>query len=338
MSAHAHMMTVIGNTPVVKLQRLFKHASFDAYVKLEMLNPGGSIKDRPAKVMLQEALREGKLRPGSVVVESSSGNLAIGLAQICNLIGCTFICVVDPRTTLTNIRILRAYGARIDLVREPDSATGEYLPARLARVRHWLRKLPHAFWPNQYGNMNNPLSHQQTTMAEIATDLPRIDYLLCGVSTCGTIRGCIEYIRANRLATKVIAVDALGSSIFGSNRPKQRRLLPGLGAAVRPALCPEDGIDDIVEVDDLECIIGCRRLARLESILVGGSSGGMIAALEKVQDRIAPGSTCALILPDRGERYLETVYDDQWIAKFFGKEALDQVRARQASEGGVEIA
>ncbi|CAM3184842.1 2,3-diaminopropionate biosynthesis protein SbnA [Paenibacillus lupini] len=320
MTVYNNIASMIGNTPMVKLGRLFEHAHFDIYAKLEMHNPGGSVKDRPAKAMLLAALEEGRIRPGSVIVESSSGNLAVGLAQLCNTMGFTFICVVDPKTTEANLRVLRAYGARIDLVKKPDPETGEFVPARLARVRRWLKRLPDAFWPNQYGNKNNSLSHQQTTMAEMAADLPHLDYLFCGVSTCGTIRGCVDYIRLNGLKTKVIAVDAEGSIIFGGEKGKVTRMLPGLGAGIKPGLCPDEGIHEIVKVNDRDCITGCRKLVRMESILAGGSSGGVIRAVEKYSPYIEPGSTCAVLLPDRGERYLNTVYDDTWVSKWFGND------------------
>lgn len=317
MSVHLDIQTVIGGTPVVKLGRLFAQESFEVYAKLEMINPGGSIKDRSARKMLQAALEERRIGPGSVIVESSSGNLAIGIAQLCNVIGCTFICVLDPRTTESNLRILKAYGARIDMVRQPDSATGEYVPARLARVQHWLRRLPNAYWPNQYGNPHNALAHEHTTMAELAAELPRIDYLFCGVSTCGTLKGCLDYIRLHGLDTKVVAVDAEGSVIFGGNKGTTRRLLPGLGAGIRPTLCPEEGVNDVIKVSDRDCVEGCRKLVQKESILAGGSSGGIVAAVAKYQGRIEPGSICAVLLPDRGERYLDTVYSDEWVLQVF---------------------
>lgn len=319
MSIHESFLSLIGDTPLIKLRRMFGEVDFDVYAKLEMLNPGGSIKDRPARAMLQAAMDDGRVRPGSVIVESSSGNLAIGLAQLCNAIGATFICVIDPRTTDANRRILSAYGARLDIVRKPDPVTGEYVPARLARVKHWLRRLPNAYWPNQYANPYNALAHQHTTMKEIAADLPHIDYLFCGVSTCGTIRGCIDYIHDNGLRTKVIAVDAEGSVIFGGERGKSTRLLPGLGAGIEPGLRPKEGIASVITVNDRDCIAACRKLARQESILAGGSSGGVIAAVEKYRDRIEPGSVCVVLLPDRGERYLDTVFDDVWVSDAFGQ-------------------
>ncbi|MBO9608431.1 MAG: 2,3-diaminopropionate biosynthesis protein SbnA [Paenibacillaceae bacterium] len=327
MSACDDIMGAIGKTPAVKLARLFRDAPFAVYAKLEMLNPGGSVKDRPAIDMLRAAQREGKLREGSVVVESSSGNLAIGLAQACNLLGCRFVCVVDPRTTQANLRLLRAYGARIDLVSRPDPATSEFVPARLNRVRRWLRRLPDAFWPNQYANPHNAAAHQRTTMAELAADVPAIDYLFLGVSTCGTLRGCIDYIREHGLATRVIAVDAAGSVIFGRPNAGVKRHLPGIGAGIQPALKPAEGVHDVVTVSDRDSIHYCRLLARRESIVAGGSSGGVVAAVAAYRERIAPGSICAVLLPDRGERYLDTIYDDGWVNATFGPAFLATLRS-----------
>ncbi|MFF2091635.1 2,3-diaminopropionate biosynthesis protein SbnA [Paenibacillus sp. NPDC058174] len=329
MSRYENILSSVGGTPIVQLQKLFAHAPFSVYAKLELFNPGGSVKDRSAKEMLMAALERGLFGPGSTIVESSSGNLAIGLAQICNLIGCRFICVVDPRTTETNLRILQAYGARIDMVARPDAATGEFVPARLARVRRWVKRLPDAYWPNQYANPNNALAHQHTTMAELAADLPELDYLFCGVSTCGTLRGCLDYIRLHGLRTKVIAVDADGSLIFNRNGTGAARLLPGLGAGRRPELCPDEGVHAVVTVSETECIETCRALVRKESILAGASSGGVLAAVERYRERIESGAVCAVILPDRGERYLDTVYDDEWVENRYGPEFAEQVRSRK---------
>ncbi|MFF2483421.1 2,3-diaminopropionate biosynthesis protein SbnA [Paenibacillus sp. NPDC058071] len=341
MTVHDSLITTIGGTPLVRLGKLFDGAGFDVYAKLEMLNPGGSLKDRSAREMLLAAVREGKVGPGSTVVESSSGNLAIGLAQLCNLIGCRFICVIDPRTTMANRRILQAYGARLDLVEKPDPATGEYVPARLARVRRWLRKLPGAYWPNQYANENNAYAHQHTTMAEIVSDLPRVDYLLCGVSTCGTLRGCIDYVRLNGMQTKVVAVDALGSLIFDKNSRDDtvERLLPGLGAGRRPELCPPEGegIHAVVYVSDRDCVEACRSLVREEGILAGGSSGGIIAAVEQFRERIEPGAVCVVVLPDRGERYLDTVYSDEWVLEKFGLSFSATIRAGRRKRDGLRL-
>jgi cysteine synthase A len=311
------VLATIGNTPLVRLQKLFPEPGPRVYAKLEASNPGGSIKDRPAKAILEESLRSGLLGPGSVVVESSSGNMGIGLAQACRYYGLRFICVVDPKTAAQNLRILRAYGAEIEYVSEPDPETGEFLPARLQRVRMLLERIENSFWPNQYEHLANPRVHYQHTMHEIATALDgRLDYVLVGTSTCGTIRGCGEYVRDLGLATRVIAVDAVGSLIFSDVQAK--RLLPGLGAGLKPPLCEPSLIDRCVHVSDIDCIVGCRRLAMREAILAGGSSGGVVAAVERLRGELPRGAVCAAILPDRGERYLDTIYCDEWVYEHFG--------------------
>jgi cysteine synthase A len=311
------VLAAVGNTPLVRLDRLFPRAGFQLFAKLECLNPGGSIKDRPATTILTEAIRTKEVRPGGVVIESSSGNLAIAIAQACAYFDIRFICVVDPKTTAQNIAILHAYGAEVDVVERPDRVTGEFLPARIARVRDLVAEHPGAFWPNQYANLLNPLAHHQT-MDEVVTALDgRVDYLFCATSTCGTLRGCSEHVRARGLATRIVAADAAGSVIFGGRAA--RRLLPGHGAALRPALFQPGLADRVVIVTDRDCVIGCRTLARREAILAGASSGAVVMAAHRLSGEIPPGSRCALILADRGERYLDTVYSDAWVGAHFGE-------------------
>jgi 2,3-diaminopropionate biosynthesis protein SbnA len=312
------VLSTIGDTPLVLLKRLIPASGFHLYAKLESFNPGGSIKDRPALRIIEESLRSGAIGPGTVVVESSSGNMGIGLAQACRYHGMRFICVVDSRTVEQNLRVLRAYGAEIEVVTEPDPVSGELLQARLNRVQALLNEIPGSFWPNQYANRHNPAAHYQTTMHEVAQELGgRVDVLFVSTSTCGTIRGCAEYARDHGLATRVVAVDALGSMIF-DNRPA-KRLIPGLGAGMRPPLCDVSLINDVVHVTDLECVVGCRRLVEREAILAGGSSGAVVSAMDRLRDSIPPGASCVMILPDRGERYLDTVYDDVWVREHFGE-------------------
>src|SRR5262245_52241787 len=168
-SMNQGILSTIGYTPLVKLTRVLPDCPFDLYAKLEGFNPGGSAKDRPALHILREAVRTGTVKPWSVVIESSSGNLGIGLAQICRYMGLRFICVVDPKTTEQNIRILRSYGAEIDLVSQP--VNGDFLQARIDRVQTLLETMDDSFWTNQYANRSNPQSHYCTTMDEIATEL-----------------------------------------------------------------------------------------------------------------------------------------------------------------------
>lgn len=311
-----NVLSTIGNTPIVRLSRIFTDLHFQLYAKLESLNPGGSSKDRPAIEIIKRGLETGLIGPKTVVVESSSGNMGIGLAQACSYYGIRFICVVDPKTTTSNIRLIRAYGAEVNVVTEPDPITGEYLNVRLERVKELVSNLEDSFWPNQYANQLNPTAHHGT-MREIVKALDgRVDYLFCATSTCGTLRGVSEYVRSNNLNTKVYAVDAIGSVIFGG--PKSKRLIPGHGAAVRPQLFGDDLAHRYIHVSDLDCVVGCRQLALREAIMAGGSSGAVLMALDQVKDEIPRGSNCVLVLPDRGERYLDTVYSDAWVIEHFG--------------------
>lgn len=243
--------------------------------------------------------------------------MGIGLAQACLYHGLRFICVVDPKTTEANLRVMRAYGAEINLVVEPDPATGEFLQARLTRVQELLGRIDNSFWPNQYESNKNSESHYQTTMHEVSVALDgKIDFLFVPTSTCGTLRGCSEYVRDHGLKTRIIAVDALGSLIFGNAQGK--RLVPGLGAGLRPPLCDPTMIDEYVHVSDLDCVVGCRRLMAREAIFAGGSSGGVLSAIEAYKERIPADAAVVAILPDRGERYLETLYSDDWVREHFG--------------------
>lgn len=309
------ILSAVGQTPLIRLVKIYADADFSLYAKIESSNPGGSVKDRPALYILRQALERGFIHTGTTVVESSSGNMGLGLAQACRYYGIRFICVVDPKTTAQNIRLMRAYGAEVDLVSEPGP-DGEYLSARRERVKVLVEQIPGSYWPNQYANLDNARAHYQT-MREIVTQLDRpLDYLFCSTSTCGTLRGCAEYSRNCSPNTRIVAVDAVGSVIFGT--PKSKRLIPGHGAAIVPELFQAGLADELVQIDDKDCIVGCRRLVQREAILAGGSAGAVITAVGRMRDRIRPGATCVAICADRGERYLDTIYNDEWVVEHFG--------------------
>jgi cysteine synthase A len=310
------ILATIGKTPLVALQRIASARDLRVLAKLEFFNPGGSIKDRPAMTMIEHAWEQGRIGPGSTVVESSSGNMAIGLAVVCRHFGLRFICVVDAKATRHNVDLLRTYGAEIEMVLEPNSVTGDYLTARIARVQELLRRLPGTFWPDQYSNRCNAFAHHETMQEIVEETGGRIDYLFCATSTCGTIQGCWEYAVHRGMPVKLVAVDAVGSVIFGG-RPGPR-LIPGHGASRKPELLTPGIVHKCVHVTDLDCIAGCRRLLRDETILAGGSSGGVISALEQMEHQIPRGSHCVLIFPDGGDRYLDTIYSDAWVEKHFG--------------------
>ena len=310
------ILDTVGNTPIVKLSKIFGDGRFKLLGKIEAMNPGGSIKDRSGLHMLREALSSGKISRDTTIIESSSGNMAIGLAQVCAYWGLKLICVVDIRTTKQILQILKAYGAQTSLVSEPLPGTDSLLEARKLRVQELLASVPDSYCPDQYSSPNNFAAHYLTTMPEIISALQSpLDYLFLATSTSGTLRGCAEYIHDNELATRIVAVDAIGSVIFG-DKP-QPRLLPGHGAAEKSKIHVDGLADDVVLISDWDCVTGCHNLVRREAVLAGASSGGVIAAIHKYYDRIEPGAVCAAILADRGERYMDTVYSDEWILRNF---------------------
>jgi N-(2-amino-2-carboxyethyl)-L-glutamate synthase len=316
MAIEAGILSTIGKTPLVELNKLFPATSSTFYAKLEMFNPGGSTKDRTAFVILSKAVEEGEIDHNSTVIESSSGNMAIGLAQVCRYLDLNLIVVTDPNINRHTLDLIQGYGAQIERVTEADSS-GNYLNSRLKRVRQLRDTIPNSYWPDQYSNDMNPEAHYQT-MKEILGLCPAPpDYILAATSTCGTIMGCARYVRQHNLKTKVVAVDAVGSVIFGTSRG--RRLIPGHGAGRKSDLLDESFIDHVFHMTDKECVIGCRRLLQRESILAGGSAGAVVMAAEKMQSLIPENSSCVLIFSDSGERYLDTIYNVSWVENTFDK-------------------
>jgi 2,3-diaminopropionate biosynthesis protein SbnA len=312
------ILGAIGGTPLVRLEKFFEPSRFNCFAKLEGLNPGGSSKDRPSVAIIERALQTGEINSDTLIVEGSSGNTGIGLAQVCAYHGLRLRCLVDPKVTQQNVGILAAYGAEIEFVEHPDPETGELLPAKLKRIDEILRTVKNSFWVDQYASLENSGAHYRSTVKEILRDLDgrMLDYLFIATATCGTIRGCLDYLVDHGYPTKVIAVDALGSQIFSNDR--HDRLIPGLGSGICPKLTPTDGVHKVMHVSAIDCVVGCRRLARTEAILAGGSSGGVITAVDRLSAEIPEGSTVVGLLPDRGERYLDTIYSDKWVQNKLG--------------------
>jgi cysteine synthase A len=314
---NAGILSTISNTPMIALKRVFPDLHFNLYAKLELLNPGGSSKDRTALSLLGEALDQGQITSASTIVESSSGNLGIGIAQFCAYMGLRFICVVDSRATPLNLKIMEAYGAEIEMVRDEQASNGDLLGVRIERVKQLCAGIPGSFWPNQYANPANASAHRGT-MCEIYEGLGgHVDYVFAATSTCGTLRGCAEFVTSVGADTRVIAVDAEGSVIFGG--APGRRLIPGHGASRVPELYRPHLEYRHIKVTDLDCVTGCYRLLHREAIFAGGSSGGVISAIAAMRDQIPEGANCAAILCDRGDRYLDTVYSRKWVAGTFGE-------------------
>ncbi|MDJ0450671.1 2,3-diaminopropionate biosynthesis protein SbnA [Methylocystis sp. JR02] len=308
-----NLCSFVGDTPLVELEVSFDNAAIRLFAKLEMFNPGGSIKDRPALFMIRQAMADGKITKASHLVESSSGNLAIAIAMIARQMKLEFTAVIDPNITKNNRELIETYGGKIELVDEKDEEGG-YLQSRICRVRRLLDELPNAVWLNQYANPDNRRSHYEGVGAEIVRDM-RVEptHAFIGVSTCGTIMGVARRLREAWPTVRIVAVDVVGSVIFGS--PGGKRRLPGIGASRVPEQLDTREIDDVVYVTDWESMQGCHRLVREEGLLAGGSSGSIIAAIEKMAPRLPRGAVIVTIMPDRGERYLDTVYNCNWLSE-----------------------
>jgi cysteine synthase A len=310
---HRSIADCIGHTPLVSLDRIFPTPGVEVLAKLEFMNPGGSVKDRPARFIIEQGLRDQTIRPGMHLVESTSGNLGIALAMTARVYGLTFTAVVDPKISPTNLKILEHLGAQIDLVREPDDQGG-YLKTRIRRVQELLAARPGSLWINQYANQLNWQAHYHGAGHEIVEQLDGpIDCLVAAVSTTGTILGLARRLRQDFPALNVVAVDAAGSVIFGT--PPGPRELPGIGSSRVPELFTPAEIDDVIFVSDWESTRACRELALKEGIFAGGSSGSVVAAIQKLIPRVARPYRILTIFPDRGDRYLDLVYSDAWAER-----------------------
>ncbi|MFC0432494.1 2,3-diaminopropionate biosynthesis protein SbnA [Kutzneria buriramensis] len=291
------------------------------YLKCEGFNFAGSIKLKAATEMIDAAEREGLLGPGAMLVESSSGNMGVALSLVALGRGYRFTCVTDVRCTQTARSLMRALGAHVHVVSEPDAVAG-FLGARLRQVARMCAEHDDYVWLNQYSNQGNWMAHRRTTGPEILRAFPELDVLFVGAGTTGTLMGCARYLREARPSARIVAIDSVGSVTFG--RPAGPRLIPGLGTGVRPALLNESLVDDVLHVAEPDTVRACRSLAR-QGFLFGGSTGSVVAGAAKwLADNDSGGITAVAVAPDLGERYLDTVYEDQWVAQAFGAQALDE--------------
>lgn len=311
-----NILNHIGKTPLVHLGNLSQKLEINLYAKMESMNPGKSLKDRSSKNILLQAINKNLINCETTVIESSSGNMAIGLARACNLIGLKFIAVVDPNINSQTLKLLQLYGAQIEMVLVPDE-TGSYLNTRLRKVQDLLANISNSYTTNQYSNPDNPEAHRHI-FKEIKVDLGRCpDYLFTAVSTCGSVRGILDEIEMNHDTTKVIAVDAEGSVIFSEQI--KARYIPGMGASRKPDFNVTSSLYDHELVSEQETIAGCYQLLKLESILAGGSTGAQVAALVKRAPKLERGTTVCMIVADDGERYLDTIYDTDWVKRKINK-------------------
>lgn len=286
------------------------------FLKIEALNPAGSIKMKTAIGMVRDLEMRGKITPETELIESSSGSLGVALSIVAAERGYHFTCVVDPNTSAQNIKMMKALGARVVVVDQRDE-NGGFLGSRIAYINALAARDSRYVWFNQYANAENPKAHARTTARSVFENFERVDYLFVGAGTTGTLMGCLQFFGEHSPATKIVAVDSVGSVTFG-HAPGKRHI-PGLGTSRRPEIFSAAGIHALHMVDEADTVAMCRYLARSNGILAGGSTGTVLSAVHAWSERIEPGATVVAISPDLGERYLDSIYDDDWVTERFGR-------------------
>jgi cysteine synthase A len=289
------------------------------FLKCEGFNFAGSVKVKAAAEMVNAAEQAGRLTPRSILVESSSGNLGVALSMIAASKGYRFLCVTDSRCNLSTRLLMKALGGEVHLITEPDPESG-FLGARLDYVRALCASDDRYVWLNQYANPGNWMAHYRTTAPSIARSFPDLDVLFVGAGTTGTLMGCARFFREWHRPVRIVAVDAAGSVTFGG--APGRRMIPGLGASVRPQLLDESYVDEVIHIEEADTIRACHRLART-GFLFGGSTGTVVSgALDWLARHDRLGLTAVGIAPDLGERYLDTIYKASWVRGLYGDDVL----------------
>ena len=300
----------------VDLRQAFGHPLF---LKCEGFNFAGSIKIKAATEMVEAAERDGTLRPDSVLVESSSGNLGVALSMIAASKGYRFLCVTDRRCNLTTRLMMEALGSRVHIIDQPDPVSG-FVGARINYVRAACAADNRYVWLNQYSNPSNWIAHYRRTAPAIARQFPQLDVLFVGAGTTGTLMGCARYFRRWHKPVRIIAVDTVGSVTFGT--APGPRMIPGLGMSTRPPLLDQSYVDEVVHVEEADTIRACHRMAR-SGFLFGGSTGTVVSGATRwLAQHDTRQLTAVAIAPDLGERYLDTIYQTNWLVDIYGEDVL----------------
>jgi len=298
---HNDISQTIGRTPVVRINRLAP-ANVTIYVKLEAANPGGSVKDRLALGIIEDAERRGQLKPGATVVEATSGNTGIALALICAARGYGFVAIMPESFSVERRQIMRAYGAKVVLTPAAERASGAVrLAEQLSKERGW-------FLARQFDNEANPAYHRQTTGPEILSDFAdrRLDYWVTGYGTGGTLTGVGQMLKCARPETKIVACEPASANLLGGKDFKPHKI-QGWTPDFIPSVLDREVFDELLTITDEQAIAAARDLATKEGIFCGISSGGTFAGALAVAAKAPAGATILAMLPDTGERYLSTV-------------------------------
>lgn len=313
------VLEAIGNTPIVRLNRLPANVRANVFAKLELANPGGSIKDRIGWWLIEDAERRGLLKPGGVVIEGTGGNTGVGLAMAAAVKGYACIFTLPDKMSEVKIKTLRAFGAQVIVT--PTAVPPGDPRSYYAVARRLAEETPNSFYIDQYNNLANRDHHYRYTGPEILRQISQVDVLVAGIGTGGTICGVGRFLKENRPGLQVIGVDPVGSVIYetfryGRSRPNHPYLIEGIGKDLIPKNVDFHQIDDVVQVEDKEAFLMTRRLLRTEGIYAGVSSGaalvGALRWMQKSEDDFE-GKNVLVIFPDSGSRYISKAYDDDWM-------------------------
>ena len=304
MNVYKSILDFIGNTPLMEVVNIERDLGLRAtvLVKLECLNPAGSVKDRVAKAMIEDAEKKGLLRKGSVIIEPTSGNTGIGLASIAASKGYRMILTMPDTMSMERRNILKAYGAEIVLTEGARGMTGA-----IEKAEELARELPDSFGPGQFENPVNPAAHKETTGQEIWRDTEgKVDIFVAGVGTGGTLTGVGEYLKEQKLSTKIVAVEPASSPVLSEGRAGAH-MLQGIGAGFVPKVLNTQIYDEIFKVENEEAFQAAKYLAKQEGVLVGISSGAALhAAITLAKRQENEGKIIVTLLPDHGDRYYST--------------------------------
>jgi cystathionine beta-synthase len=317
MRYYESILDTIGNTPLVKLPKIMSGAKALILAKLEMFNPGGSVKDRIGQKMIEAAERKGLLRPGGTIVEPTSGNTGMGLAMVGAIKGYRLVFTIPDKMSREKLDVLKAFGARV--VVTPTSVRPES-PESYYQVADRIHKeTPNSVLPNQYANPANPEAHYETTGPEIWRDTEgKVTHFVCGMGTGGTISGVGKFLKEKNPKVRIVGVDPLGSILKDYFYKKERMQghpykIEGIGEDFIPGTTWFDFIDEIVKVSDKEAYLMTRRLAREEGILAGSSSGAAVVGALRVAADLGPADVVVVLLPDSGSRYLSKAHNEEWL-------------------------